>query len=430
MPAATTATTVFGFLDTNVFLHFPPIDQIDWPNLLGAGKTILVVTSVVIRELNRHKDAPISAKLRDRAASVLRRLHEYSEQQGVIAVRNDVELLFNTQEPLLDFASEGLARELPDDYLVGTVLGFRRKSPQLDVVLITDDLGLNLKARAYGVPTFGPPEHMRLPDEVDPSQKRIRELEERVRQLQLQVPDLKLVFRLGEDRLHFTLKPEVILSSKVLRWRLSRLQRRFPKVPKPPVTVLSAADSEPGAALTTGFEDYNEQLELFFSSYKEYLLRLQDHLNRNRRMVKMDVWAWNTGSCPARDTDIFLNFPDDIAVFTKPPERPDMPNPPGTRRPNTFNQTYVLNTAGVTSFQPFTFQNVGAAASRAVVDGNQVRMHIAEAKHHLMTSVDTIYAMFKSHAQAHSFTVDYAMVCANIPDKRHGQLHVIVERRG
>src|SRR5229473_5317250 len=96
-------TSKFSFVDTNLFLHFPPLDQIDWLDLLGCDYVVLIVTATVIRELNKHKDAPISSKLRERATSALKKLYAYSELNQPILVRDSVELRFNTREPSLNF---------------------------------------------------------------------------------------------------------------------------------------------------------------------------------------------------------------------------------------------------------------------------------------------------------------------------------------
>lgn len=61
----------FVFPDTNTFLHYQNIDQIDWPDVLGCDEVTIVITRIVIRELNRHKDGPTSPKIRERSAAAL-----------------------------------------------------------------------------------------------------------------------------------------------------------------------------------------------------------------------------------------------------------------------------------------------------------------------------------------------------------------------
>ncbi len=48
--------------DTNVFLHFPPISDVDWLALAGSQVVNLAIAPVISRELNDHKDAPRSRK--------------------------------------------------------------------------------------------------------------------------------------------------------------------------------------------------------------------------------------------------------------------------------------------------------------------------------------------------------------------------------
>jgi rRNA-processing protein FCF1 len=435
--------TTFVFLDTNIFLHFPQMEDIPWTALVGKDHVTLVVTSVIIRELNRHKDSPDSPKLRDRAALALKKLHDYSEKSDPITVRDAVTLAFHMQEPLLNFASAGLSRELPDDCLVATILEFKRHSAQRDVVLMTDDLGLKLKARAFEIQTLRPPQDLRLPDEVDPSQKRIRELEERVRQLQLSVPELKLVFRSKEDRIQFVLKPEVPLSPSVLAWHRKRLRLKFPEMSKP--NYFAGAQLAAGTILSpAAYDDYNGRLNRFYSEYDEHWQQLQDFLNNKRRIVKLDVWAWNTGTCPAKDTDVFVNVPDDVNVvlesgLPKRPSPPEPPDTPKTRAEANSTALYRTNLAAsgiaLNSFQG-QYQPLGGDygfvsshrrdITRAQRSGQEALMHIVEAKHNLMTSVDTIYVVFDAHEKAHSFSIDYTIFCANIPEKRSGQLHVVV----
>src|SRR4051812_34738261 len=99
---------LIAFLDTNTFLHFPRLDQLEWLALLHSTGVRLIISPVVIRELNRHKDSPTSLKTRERAAAVLRALDEWSERAWPVFIRNGIELQFRVQDPLIDFATFNL----------------------------------------------------------------------------------------------------------------------------------------------------------------------------------------------------------------------------------------------------------------------------------------------------------------------------------
>lgn len=106
MPSVTTA-----FIDTNLLLHYQFLDQVDWPTLLDTQQVVFQIAPVVIRELNKQKDESRLRKLRERAASVLRRLDTLADKPPESEVRPGVTIRFQTQEPDLDYAGHQLDRQ-------------------------------------------------------------------------------------------------------------------------------------------------------------------------------------------------------------------------------------------------------------------------------------------------------------------------------
>ena len=44
------------FLDTNIFLHFINFEQIPWDNLVGDVDFKIIVSDIVVGEIEKHKD--------------------------------------------------------------------------------------------------------------------------------------------------------------------------------------------------------------------------------------------------------------------------------------------------------------------------------------------------------------------------------------
>lgn len=59
--------TAHVFIDTNVALHYRRMDEIDWRQLTGADKVVIVITPVFFRELDKQKVTNKSEKIRDRS---------------------------------------------------------------------------------------------------------------------------------------------------------------------------------------------------------------------------------------------------------------------------------------------------------------------------------------------------------------------------
>jgi len=97
-----------AFLDTNLFLHFRPLHEVDWPALLKDQPVELLLAPIVVRELESHKDQHSSKKLRARARESVGRIAELLEEREEGPLREHVTLRLLTTEPLIDFREHRL----------------------------------------------------------------------------------------------------------------------------------------------------------------------------------------------------------------------------------------------------------------------------------------------------------------------------------
>ena len=44
------------FLDTNIYLHYIDVEQINWDKIVGDTSITIVVPRITIREIDQHKD--------------------------------------------------------------------------------------------------------------------------------------------------------------------------------------------------------------------------------------------------------------------------------------------------------------------------------------------------------------------------------------
>ncbi|MGC2109027.1 MAG: PIN domain-containing protein, partial [Candidatus Korobacteraceae bacterium] len=221
------------FLDTNAFLHFAPPSEIDWLSLALCSQAVLVISPIVLRELNKHKDTSTLRKIKQRAASALKLLGEYSDSTPPINVRRGVELEFRVNDPLIEFADFQLSREVPDDWLLATAVEFAIETglPQYQVLVCSNDLGLTLKARSQPLIASLPiPSHLRLPDELNAEERRSRELEEENRQLRNALPDLTLSFPDGNPYSNATRRELIAIDEDKLKAIVDEARSKYPVV--------------------------------------------------------------------------------------------------------------------------------------------------------------------------------------------------------
>ena len=69
---------LYLFLDTNSFIEFQPFESIKWSEVCGNNDFTIVISPIVIREINKHKDNT-KGKKRERARKARKRINEIAK---------------------------------------------------------------------------------------------------------------------------------------------------------------------------------------------------------------------------------------------------------------------------------------------------------------------------------------------------------------
>src|SRR2546428_4398847 len=337
-------TKVDIFPDTNLFLHYRPLSEIDWCSLLQSNAVEIEIAPVVTRELEEQKTLNPSRKLRDRAATVLTLLHKYLAKPQV---RDGVTLQFLLKEPTADVAvSRGLNLQLGDDRLIGTLFLYRDDNPNTRCVLVTGDLPLTVKAHHYQIEFLALDETLKLPSEPDPLEKKNKRLEAELLRYKSREPVPAIRFKDGKNHTRFrivspssTPDPEPEIQSK-----LAAAKEKCQPVelkPRREAGTSSAADNPLAqiAELMEGFQamgrqfydDYNVRVAAYHRAYEKYLRDTLAFKTLATRTIKLSLILENSGTCPAEDIHVLLHFPDGFALYDekhppKPPEEPAVPS--------------------------------------------------------------------------------------------------------
>lgn len=134
--------------DTNVLLADPQA-------LLSFPRAEVVIPETVLSELDKLKTARVDPDLRFRGREVSRLLFELSEEGSLVA---GVDLPDGGRMRVASFDGdvhlpEGLSTRNADDKILATTWQVSRSaSPEADVLLVTNDLNMLLKAQTLGIP--------------------------------------------------------------------------------------------------------------------------------------------------------------------------------------------------------------------------------------------------------------------------------------
>jgi len=319
----------YATLDTNCLLHFQSPENIDWRTILKGSEIELIIFPVVVRELDRQKnEAPPGTRRRAQAAiSKLREVRNSAKSE----IREGVRLRFEPKEPSIDFEAHQLDRNNPDDRLIASAIQLVSEKGDLDLTIITNDFGLELKAESR-FRVIGPPEKYRLPEEPDPLEQQNRMLRSELDSVKNRLPNLDLEFTAGGHRLDVTLSSVVLSSDAELKRRLAEAKSEHPMVAPHRVEWGLPGYTE-GA-----IRSFNEKLERFYDAFEKYLESERQYNLLEARKIWVQLVLKNDGKSPATDIDVDVRFVAEkilVVEKSKYPQRPEPPQPPesttGTR---------------------------------------------------------------------------------------------------
>lgn len=187
------------FLDTNIFLHFKPFDEIDWLKEGECSSCEIIIAPTVVDELDKKKIG--NSKISNRARTVLQKIEKLVEDD-TLQIQSNVHLKVLSQRPHTSlFDQYELNYEEPDQRILASIIDYRIKNPSTTVNFCSDDVGSRLRAKYFKIERIKLPDSYRLPSEESEFEKKIRKLELENLQLKSKNPKLKLEFENGHEYL-------------------------------------------------------------------------------------------------------------------------------------------------------------------------------------------------------------------------------------
>ncbi|HZZ45187.1 MAG TPA: PIN domain-containing protein [Tepidisphaeraceae bacterium] len=273
-----------AFLDTNMLLHYPAIDKIEWLNQFSVNQIELVLCLTVIDELDKYKN---DLRLGERASDVIARTRRGVDTE----VRSNVRLLVYIDE---DSEFEGIG----DRRILKSILKYKQKYPGKAVKMLTEDRGMELRCEAAGIDTISLPSHLRLAQPQDAERKEINSLRRENELLRNQRP--KLAVSLYAPNLPDQVPPNV---------ELVRPGKEIPFEEKLE-NALSAIKEYQREPLKTARE-YKQ----IINSFKQHDHAASQITDESARTIQLKMKLSNEGNAPAKRIQLTLNFPKNIQAI-------------------------------------------------------------------------------------------------------------------
>lgn len=424
------------FPDTNIFLRFKSLDEIDWRALLAADEVLLSVCITVIHELDEKKVSGTPARIRKRAQAALKRLEAWSLTQPTAEIRPGVRIRLLPQEPRVEWGAVELDPTTSDDRILAAMLS--QADPSFDRrVLASADLGAKLKARARGLEAISLSEEDRLPDVASEQEAAEAQLRARIRELEDREPvlDLECLGAESPKRLSVRLPPPPNLDERgyeaILDSLRERLQRKL--TPKPAVTgdlVFWGGVSE------DELRRFKEEIPRYLHSYEAYLAGREHYAIELSRTAEVNLQLVNRGTAEAERVHIVITVPAP-AMALRPewgpaaPTEPKEPTPPRTLTALMRDSAdlSILGRRGDVAFPRGEAAQVAVSGPDIPFGGGPtVAYSVLRLLHNFSNPLPPFLLSFPSHEEARSLELAYEIHTRNLLRPAKGKLAIIVKK--
>lgn len=213
------------FVDTNFFMQYKEYKTIDW-SILFSDDIHIIIPRQVLTELDNHKNNN-NARKRNRARAIvplLRKLRQ-SPITSVIGQKNVSISIIKRSEN--DSPRAFLDLQKPDDCIANEVLGWAELNPEASYFVLSGDVGLLTTCDDCHIPCKELPESWLLPPEPDERERKIVELENKIKILNDTRP--KLNIKMDNELFNITIKQFKTPNEQTIQSIITDLCGIFPK---------------------------------------------------------------------------------------------------------------------------------------------------------------------------------------------------------
>lgn len=318
------------FADANLFLQCRDLEQLPWHEVAeGNDQLFIIIPRQVQVQIDRLKQDGNNRRARRarKATSLIREVIQENGEKKIIKESTPrVEIGFSPPQDILFEPPKSLDITQTDDRIIAEALAYKHLFRDADVALLTNDTNPLLTAKRCGLPYILIPDTWLLPPEPDPRDKKIEELERRLKDLNRNVPEIAVVSQAPDKTAINLLSITVVLYEKLTEAEIGKLltdaQIKCPietkfedhEIDKPPYSRSGLFPGIfPGAFPGTTYRrpteseirKYTEEMyPQWLDNLRELLVSLPNKLESPNRHRQCFFSVFNNGTVPAENTII------------------------------------------------------------------------------------------------------------------------------
>lgn len=298
------------FLDTNIYLHYIDVEQIDWNEVVGDTNITIVVPRITIREIDQHKDQS-RGKIQKRAKVISAKF-----AQAFLEGKTFKHPFALCDEPAASsFDGSKFNIHINDDWFILSAL--HSNYDVADIVVISSDTNLLLKAKENGLIFRKMSDKYRLKEELSNEEKEINTLKAELEKYKNRQPKPSIVFKEGDGSKLVLKRPNKRDLEDELSIYMENLKKEYPYWEKEKVRTSSNLLGLTLLVTQEQIDKHNTELDDYFKEEEEYQRFLLQKDILNGRFKELSFGILNDGNAQTGDMNVFIEFPENINLYNR-----------------------------------------------------------------------------------------------------------------
>lgn len=310
------------FLDTNIFLHYQSFEDIPWKQVIGISEDIsIVICETVIAEIDKHKDSQ-RGKLRDRAKKVSKRISEiFLEGRST-----KIPVVMQPYQQPSDVLSSKYDTTVCDNRILISAL--ISSYPEQDIIMISADNNLLIKAKQSGLSFFRMGEEYKLTSEPTEEEKENKALRDKLSRYENRMPKPVLLFEETNSDTLLINRPLPIDIDKEVEESVFKEMSRYPEDKSPEEYTFDNYIPNEIAKMMNQLQRhfpyhspeqvayYNKKRKEYLDAFKERKKLLLQKKELENNFIPLQFCVSNQGTSQTGNMLIRLGFPEDLFLYT------------------------------------------------------------------------------------------------------------------
>ena len=298
------------FLDTNIYLHYIDVEQINWNKIVGDADITIVVPRITLREIDQHKDQS-RGKIQKRAKAISAKF-----AQIFLDGKTFKYTFALCDEPAASSFDGGKFNiHINDDWFILSAL--HSNYDVADIVVISSDTNLLLKAKENGLDFRKMSDEYRLKEELSDEEKEIKALKIELEKYKNRQPKPSVIFEKEESDKLILKRPNKRDLEDELSIYMENLKKEYPYWERGKVCTSSNLFGLNLLVTQEQIDKYNAELNDYFEEEEEFQRFLLQKDILDERFRELSFGISNDGNAQTGDMNVFIEFPEHINLYNR-----------------------------------------------------------------------------------------------------------------